>query len=122
MEKISYEQYRDFLNRIDPKDNCPIQNLIGTLAKKWNLRVIFELSKKDSVRFGELRSQIGDIAATSLSSTLKELEENEFVRRKQFNEIPPRVEYSLTEKGKMLYPIFVVMGNWCEKYGVSANV
>lgn len=46
MEKISYEQYRDFLNQIDPNHNCPIQTLIGTLAKKWNLRVIFELTKE----------------------------------------------------------------------------
>lgn len=116
MEKISYEQYRDFLNRIDPKNNCPIQMLIGTLAKKWNLRVIFELTKRDVIRFGELRTQVGEIAATSLSSTLKELEENGFVERIQYNEIPPRVEYSLTEKGKMLYPVFVAMGDWCQKY------
>lgn len=116
MEKISYEQYRESLNQIEPKNNCPIQSLIGTLAKKWNLRVIFELTKRDTIRFGELRSQVGEIAATSLSSTLKELEENGFVERIQYNEIPPRVEYSLTEKGRMLYPVFVAMGNWCQKY------
>lgn len=116
MENISYEQYREFLNQIDPKNNRPIQSMIGILAKKWNLRVIFELTKRDTIRFGELRSQVGEIAATSLSSTLKGLEENGFVERIQYNEIPPRVEYSLTEKGRMLYPVFAAMGNWCQKY------
>lgn len=116
MGNISFEQYQDFLNQIEPDQHCPIQSLIGILAKKWNLRVIFELTKKDTLRFGELKAQIGEIAATSLSSTLKELEENGFVERVQFQEIPPRVEYFLTEKGKMLYPVFVVMGDWCKDY------
>lgn len=116
MEYMDYEKYRDFLKQVDVERNCPIQKLIGTLAKKWNLRVIFELTKKDTVRFGVLKAQIGEITSTSLSSTLKELEEHGFVERVQFNEIPPRVEYSLTEKGKMLYPVFLAMGNWCQEY------
>lgn len=117
MGELTFEQYREMLRQIDPEKDCPVQALIGVLSKKWNLRVIFELTKHDTVRFGELKKQIGNITNASLSATLKDFEENGFVDRKQFNEIPPRVEYSLTEKGKMLYPIFAAMGNWCQAYG-----
>lgn len=117
MEELTFEQYREMLRNINPEDNSPVQALIGVLSKKWNLRVMFELTKHDKVRFGELKKQIGNITNASLSSTLKDFEENGFVNREQFNEIPPRVEYSLTEKGKMLYPIFAAMGNWCQVYG-----
>lgn len=122
MEVMTFEEYRDFLNQIEPDKNCPVQKLIGILSKKWNLRVVFELTKKDSVRFGELKVRIGNITNASLSATLKELQENEFVGRVQFNEIPPRVEYSLTEKGKMLYPVFTAMAAWCQTYGDTVDV
>lgn len=117
MGELTFEQYREMLRKINPQDNSPVQTLIGVLSKKWNLRVMFELTKHDKVCFGELKKQIGNITNASLSATLKDFEENGFVDRKQFNEIPPRVEYSLTEKGKMLYPIFAAMGNWCQVYG-----
>lgn len=74
MTNINFEQYRNFINEINPSDNCPIQALISILSKKWNLRIIFELTKKDSIRFSELKSQIENITNASLSSTLKELE------------------------------------------------
>ena len=119
MEKMTFEQYRNFLNQINPDDNCPVKALMDILSRKWNLRVIFELTKADSIRFGELKASIGTITNTSLSSTLKELEDYGFLTRKQFNEIPPHVEYSLTEKGMMLYPIFAAMGQWIQKYGNS---
>lgn len=117
MGNMTFEQYQNFLNQIEPDKNCPVQKLIGILSKKWNLRVMFELTKKDSLRFGELKARIGNITNTSLSATLKELEESGFTDRVQFNEIPPRVEYSLTEKGKMLYPVFAAMAEWCRVYG-----
>ena len=117
MSEITFEEYRNRICQIEPDDHCPVQVLIGILSKKWNLRVIFELTKCDVVRFGELRKRLGDITNASLSATLKDLEEHGFVSRKQFNEIPPHVEYALTEKGKMLYPVFATMSDWCGTYG-----
>lgn len=117
MAQLTFEEYRACISQIDPDDHCPVQSLIGILSKKWNLRVIFELTKCDMVRFGVLKKQLGNITNASLSSTLKDLEDNGFVMRKQFNEIPPHVEYSLTEKGKMLYPVFATMSEWCQTYG-----
>ncbi len=116
MSEVTFEEYRNRIAQIDPEQDCPVQTFLATLSKKWNLRLIFELSKADSVRFGELKKQIATITNASLSSTLKDLEDNGFVSRTQFNEIPPHVEYSLTEKGKMLYPIFVAIGNWSQIY------
>ena len=116
MADMSFEEYRNFLQSINPNEGCPVKVLMEILSKKWNLRVVFELTRKDSLRFGELKSQITNITNSSLSSTLKELEENKLINRVQYNEIPPHVEYSLTEKGKMLYPIFAEMGKWAQKY------
>lgn len=118
MADMSFEEYRKFLQSINPDANCPVKILMEILSKKWNLRVVFELTRKDSLRFGELKSQISSITNSSLSSTLKELEENGLINRIQYNEIPPHVEYSLTEKGKMLYPIFAEMGKWVQTYGI----
>lgn len=117
MAQLTFEEYRAYISQINPDDRCPVQSLISILSKKWNLRVIFELTKCDMVRFGALKKQLGNITNASLSSTLKDLEDNGFVSRKQFNEIPPHVEYALTEKGKMLYPVFATMSEWCQTYG-----
>lgn len=80
------------------------------------MRVIFELSKTDSLRFGNLKKQIKGITNTMLSTTLKNLAEIGLITRTQYNEIPPHVEYALSEKGKELYPIFLEMTNWAQKY------
>lgn len=100
MSQLTFEEYRNRIVQIDPNKNCPVQSLIGILSKKWNLRVIFELTKCDLIRFGALKKQLGNITNASLSTTLKDLEDHGFVSRTQFNEIPPHVEYALTEKEK----------------------
>ena len=69
-----------------------------------------------TLRFGELKNKIPNITNTVLSSTLRELEEAELVDRRQFNEIPPHVEYSLTQKGRDLMPIFFEMFKWGMEY------
>ena len=76
----------------------------------------FELTKVDTIRFGALKKRIGDITNTMLANTLKELEQEGIVLRAQFNEIPPHVEYSLSDSGKELYPIFYEMALWGSKY------
>lgn len=115
----SYEEFRSSLVSIDTRMPCPIKNTMEMLMGKWNMRVIFELTKVDSLRFGALQKQIGDITNTMLSNTLKTLEEKGIVVRTQYNEIPPHVEYKLSESGRKLYPIFVEITNWTNKYGHS---
>lgn len=72
---------------------------------KWNSRIICVLATLGTLRYSELRREMGNITDAVLASTLKELIANGIVERKSYNEIPPRVEYSLTEKGMSVVPI-----------------
>lgn len=82
------------------------------LQTKWYARVLFELCQKSPSRFGELKKAIPGISNVVLTSALRGLEERKLVERVQFNEIPPRVEYSLTESGSAMLPIFYEMISW----------
>lgn len=119
MVKMSFEEYQQMvIEQPFCTENCPVQMLFDTFSNKWVLRVLFELTKAESMRFGELKSSVNGVTNTMLSSTLKTLEETGFVNRTQFNEIPPHVEYSLSDKGKALYPILLEIINWATEYGV----
>ena len=78
--------------------------------------MLFELSRNPTMRFGQLKKSIPGISNTMLAATLKNLEEKELVSRIPFNEIPPHVEYSATDKAKALHRIFDEMAKWGEKY------
>lgn len=95
---------------------CPIRKGLVLFEGKWNIRVLYELIMKSPLRFGELKKAIPDISNTMLASTLKSLEEKGLVIRTQYNEIPPHVEYSLSESGHALVPIFDAIGDWGTKY------
>lgn len=112
---ISYEEYYNLISKTDWSADCRKKRLLDIFSGKWHIRIIYELTKVDTLRFGELKSRIGDITNTMLSNTLKELEQNGIVVRKQFNEIPPHVEYSLSDSGKEMYPIFYEMALWVSK-------
>lgn len=98
-------------------DHCPVRRALEMLSGKWRTHVLYELCRRERCRFGELKKGIPKITSTMLSTTLKGLEKLDIVRREQFNEIPPHVEYSLTEKGKDLLPVFTELAKWAEKYG-----
>ena len=98
------------------REDCPVRRTLELLSGKWRTYVIYELCKQPSLRFGELRRAIPRITNTMLTATLRDLEEIGIVRREQFNEIPPHVEYSLTQKGKDLLPVFTELAKWGEKY------
>ena len=97
-------------------DSCPVRRALDMLSGKWRTHVLYALCLQERCRFGELKKAIPKITGTMLSATLKDLEGMGIVRREQFNEIPPHVEYSLTEKGKDLLPIFTELAKWGEKY------
>lgn len=109
----------EYLNRIMTKevsDNCPMRRTLELLSGKWRTHVIYELCKKEKCRFGELKKAMPRITNTMLTTTLRDLEEVGIVCREQFNEIPPHVEYSLTEKGKALLPVFTELAKWGEEH------
>lgn len=91
---------------------CPVRNVLGRFADKWSLLVLINLQAHDKMRYTEIRNAIPDISQKMLSSTLKQLERDHLLNRRAFAEIPPRVEYSLTELGKSLMPIIGDMIEW----------
>lgn len=109
----------EYLNRVlseEVSSRCPMRRTLEMLSGKWRTHIIYELCKHPSCRFGELKKAMPRITNTMLTNTLRDLEELGIVHREQFNEIPPHVEYSLTEKGKALLPVFTELAKWGEEY------
>ncbi|PVZ09270.1 MULTISPECIES: winged helix-turn-helix transcriptional regulator [Bacteroidales] len=94
--------------------DCPIRNIMARISDKWSLLVIYTLDKseKEPVRFKELQRQIPDISQKMLTVTLRTLEEDGYVTRTIYPEVPPRVEYSLTERAKSLLPHINSLIGW----------
>lgn len=94
---------------------CPVRNVIARFGNKWALLVVLVLSENRNCRFNSLTRLIPDISARVLSSTLKTLEADGLVARKVYSEVPPKVEYSLTETGESLVPIILELTAWAQK-------
>lgn len=92
------EEYLKRVPTANVSDACLMRRALEILSGKWRTHIIYELCRHESCRFGELKKAVPRITNTMLSSTLKELDELGIIHREQFNEIPPHVEYSLTEK------------------------
>lgn len=97
-------------------ENCPIYKVMKMFQGKWAIWVLFELNKKETMRFGELKKAIPGISNTMLTSTLKDLEKRKLIKRIQYNEIPPHVEYTPTECAKELRTAFREITLWANKY------
>lgn len=95
--------------------DCPIRNVLARLGDKWSLLVLYNLQHREPVRFKELQRQIPDISQKSLTKTLRTLEEDGFVTREVFPEVPPRVEYSLTPRALSFLPLVENMINWAKE-------
>lgn len=101
------EEYLEKIMAGPIKADCPVHRTLELLSGKWRTHIIYELCKHPSMRFGELKKACPHITNTMLTNTLRDLERLGIVSREQFNEIPPHVEYSLTEKGRALLPVFL---------------
>ncbi len=95
---------------------CPVRNVIARFGNKWALLVILILSENKVLRFSELKKMIPDVSSRMLSSTLRTLEADGLVSRKVYPEVPPKVEYSLTETGLSLVPFIVQLTEWAQKH------
>lgn len=100
--------------------SLPGGNHITLIGDKWKVLILRDLlpGKK---RFGELKKSIGSVSQKVLTAQLRDMEESGLVNRKVYAEVPPRVEYSLTELGQSLKPILDAMWNWGEGYKASMN-
>lgn len=92
--------------------DCPIRNVISRITDKWSLLVLYTLEQQEMLRFKELWRQIPDISQKMLTSTLRHLENDGLVSREVFAEVPPRVEYGLSERGKSLMPHLDALISW----------
>ena len=94
---------------------CPVETTLMLIGDKWKILILRDLLT-GTKRFGELKKTIGHVSQKVLTAQLRDMEANGLVHRKVYAEVPPRVEYSLTELGQSLKPITDAMGAWGEKY------
>lgn len=92
--------------------NCPIRNVLDRVGDKWSILVIMMLGDHGTLRFNELNAHIGTISQKMLTVTLKTLEADGLITRTMFPQIPPRVEYNLTDLGRSLLPAVATLSDW----------
>ena len=95
---------------------CPLEYGMALFGGKWKSRILCVLAGQGTLRYSALRKQMGNITDAVLAAALKELLADDMIQRRSYDEIPPRVEYSLTEKGTDLLPIFYAISQWGMKY------
>ncbi len=93
------------------KKNCPVERTVNIIGGKWTLLILRDLFE-GTRRFGELRTSLAGISPKTLTEKLRILEQDGLVERKIYAEVPPRVEYSLTERGQTLRTIIEAMREW----------
>lgn len=115
---MTYEEFQEKVSSVilTENGNCPVTPVIQMLQGKWKLQILYELCIKSPMRFGELRKLLKPITNAALTNALKELETSGLIDRIQYNEMPLRVEYSLTERGRDLLPVFYAISQWGLKY------
>lgn len=93
---------------------CPIRNVVARFGDKWSLLVLLVINNEGVVRFNELGRIIPDISTRVLSSTLRTLEADGLIDRKVYAQVPPKVEYSLTDTGRSLIPLICQLTEWAK--------
>ena len=96
-------------------ENTGIHYTLSILSGRYKMRIVYTLMEFNVVRFNEMRRYLGNISFKTLSNTLKELEADKLVHREEYPQIPPKVEYSLTERGKSLMPLLDGLCEWGDK-------
>ena len=105
---------------IDPNYlECPIRNVIEKFGDKWSLLVLYHLNLHGTMRFNSLHRDMADCSQKMLSQTLKRLEQLHLISRKLYPEVPPRVEYTLTETGKSLIPHLQGLIDWAKAHSAE---
>ena len=102
--------------KLEKDIRCPLEYGLNIFGGKWKPRIICVLAEKQMLRYSVLRREMTDITDAVLAAALKELIADDIVQRRQYDEIPPRVEYSLTEKGVSVVPILQSICRWSGAY------
>ena len=94
--------------------DCPIRNVLARFSDKWSLLILYTLDQRGVLRFNALRKEIPDISQKMLTNSLRTLEEDGLVSRKIYAEVPPRVEYRLTDRARDLLPRVYSLIEWAK--------
>lgn len=105
-------EMKNELKKYSDEEKCPIRNVLDRIGDKWSMLVLLLLNETTVLRFNEIHKHIETISQKMLSTTLKTLEEDGLVIRKVYPQIPPRVEYQLSERGKSLIPHLQGLVKW----------
>ncbi|WFR55411.1 helix-turn-helix domain-containing protein [Anaerocolumna sp. AGMB13025] len=95
---------------------CPMSLGINVLSGRWKIQILWNIYHKKTLRFNELQRTLGNITTKTLTEQLRELEEQRIIKRTIFPEVPPKVEYSFTEIGQTLEPVFKTLCEWGSQY------
>ena len=107
--------------KLEKDIRCPLEYGLEVFGGKWKSRIICVLAEKQALRYSTLRREMGNITDAVLSAALKELIGDNIVCRRSYDEIPPRVEYSLTEKGQSVIPILQSICRWSGAFHKEEN-
>lgn len=103
------------LKDFSPADCCPIRDILSRLGDKWSALVLITLNTNGTLRFSDIQRTIGDISQRMLTVTLRSLEADGLISRTIYAEVPPKVEYNLTERGTSLIPYLQSLVVWAEE-------
>jgi DNA-binding HxlR family transcriptional regulator len=102
-------------NHSGPVCLCPLEGIINIIAKKWAILIISIIGHHEKIRFNDIMQRLDGISPRTLSDVLKDLQKENLISREAFSEIPPRVEYSLTDDGKKLCDAVLPLIRWAEE-------
>ncbi len=126
MKKDTNEQHSGFAQTAAGaqliENNCAMTLAMQVIGGKWKLLILNAIRKECPARFGELRDKMVDITHATLTAQLRELERDGVIERKAYAVSPPKVEYKLTELGKLLIPVMQALCDWGEAFRQSAVV
>lgn len=111
MTKITSTNYE---NQVRIIEKCGMAYTLSIIGGRWKPNILYSLIKSDTLRYVEIKNQLEGISERILVSKLKELEQDDLIRRIVYPEVPPRVEYQLTDKGKSLKSLLETMSDWGE--------
>lgn len=106
------------INEVKELPSCPVETTLTLIGNKWKVLILRDLMS-GTMRFGELKKSIGSVSQKVLTSQLRDMEADGLLTRTVYPEVPPRVEYTLTDLGRSLQPVLDTLWKWGENYKAS---
>ncbi|MDM1295801.1 helix-turn-helix transcriptional regulator [Sphingobacterium sp. N143] len=106
----------NFLNEVDLVENCGMFYTLSVIGGRWKVGILATLLDHEALRYSEIKTKLKNITERMLIKQLKELQEEGLIVRKDYAEVPPRVEYRISEKGRSLEDVLITLGHWGKKH------